>query len=235
MRAAILEDDRDQCRMLCEILKAAGFAGECFHTGAEFLAAVTGSAYDLLLLDWQLPDMSGDEVLATVRQVLGWQIPVVFVTARTSEKDLATALALGADDFVAKPVRVGELVARIHALLRRARLGAGDGRGEGAVERHGNIAVFPNQRRVQVDGEDVALTPKEFALARHLLGSAGVLCSRQDMLERIWGLTSDVDTRTVDAHVSRLRQKMHFHEDKGWRLVSVYGAGYRLERLPEPE
>ncbi len=232
MHAAILEDDRDQCRMLREVLRVAGYAGDCFHTGAEFLAAVTRDSYDLLLLDWQLPDIPGDEVLTKVRQTLGWKIPVIFVTARASERDLATALALGADDFVAKPIRVGELVARIQALLRRAALVRSPAEARGAAERHGNITIYPSERRIQVDGEEVAVTPKEFALAAHLLANEGILCSRQDMLDRIWGLSSDVDTRTVDAHVSRLRQKLALQEDKGWRLASVYGAGYRLERVP---
>ncbi len=221
--------------MLQEVLRGAAIAGECFHTGAEFLAAVSGGGFDLLLMDWQLPDTSGDQVLVDVRRILGWGTPVIFVTARTEERDLAMALSLGADDFVGKPIRIGELLARIHAVTRRARLEGGGGEAAGQAERHGNIVVLPAQRRVEVDGRDVALTPKEFALARYLLGSAGVLCSRQEMLDRIWGLSADVDTRTVDAHVSRLRQKLKLNEEKGWRLASVYGAGYRLERLAEPE
>jgi len=228
MHFAILEDSRSQALLLKAMVEELGHSAEIFPTAQSFRDGLAASnPFDLLLMDWVLPDGSGDELLAWVRERHGWDLPIIFVTMRIAEDDVAAMLRLGADDYVCKPIRYVELGARIEALIRRR--AQQTGRAPGKV-RAGNVLLDPEARLASVDGEPVALTTKEFDLAVVLFAHLGTLFSRQALLDRVWRLDGESDTRTVDTHVSRLRRKLHLEPDRGWLLTTVYGHGYRLER-----
>lgn len=233
MRFAILEDSRSQALLLKTMVEELGHQGVVFATAQEFRQGLEAQSFDLLLMDWILPDGSGDELLGWVRTRFGWSLPVIFVTARVAESDVAAMLRLGADDYVCKPIRYVELAARIEALIRRKSLAvvpAADS--AAAAVTVGNISLDPSARSVLVDHSPVALTGKEFDLALLLLRNLGTLFNRQTLLEKVWEVGADIDTRTVDTHVSRLRRKLGLEPANGWQLTTVYGHGYRLERLP---
>ncbi|MBI2307610.1 MAG: response regulator transcription factor [Rhodocyclales bacterium] len=229
MRFAILEDSRSQALLLKTMVEELGHEGTVFASALEFRRGLEGQPFDLLLMDWILPDGSGDELLGWVRERFGWSIPVIFVTARVAEGDVASMLRLGADDYVCKPIRYVELSARIEALIRRRAL-SGSGARDTASLVAGNVALDPAARSALVDGRPVALTGKEFDLALLLLRNLGTLFNRQTLLEKVWEVDAEIDTRTVDTHVSRLRRKLGLEPANGWLLTTVYGHGYRLER-----
>lgn len=229
MRFAILEDSRSQALLLKTMVEELGHEGTVFASALEFRRGLEAQQFDLLLMDWILPDGSGDELLGWVRERFGWSIPVIFVTARVAEGDVAAMLRLGADDYVCKPIRYVELSARIEALIRRRAL-SGHGVREPVSLAVGNLTLDPAARSALVDGRTVALTGKEFDLALLLLRNLGTLFNRQTLLEKVWEVDAEIDTRTVDTHVSRLRRKLGLEPVNGWLLTTVYGHGYRLER-----
>lgn len=229
MRFAILEDSRSEALLLKTMVEKLDHEGVIFPTAKSFREGLEASSFDLLLMDWILPDGSGDELLIWVRERFGWKLPVIFVTGRVEEADVAEMLLLGADDYVCKPIRYLELAARIEALLRRRGfLIAAEGKNFSLQV--GNIELQPEARLARLNGGPVSLTAKEFDLAVLLLQNLGTLFSRQSLLERVWGgELSAFDTRTVDTHMSRVRRKLELDEEHGWTLTAVYGHGYRLE------
>lgn len=231
MRFAILEDSRSQALLLKAMVEKLGHEGIVFPTAQEFRKGLSENRFDLLLMDWLLPDGSGDELLAWVREEFGWDVPVIFVTAMVEEADVAAMLKLGADDYVCKPIRYLELSARIEALMRRRGLASGAVAATNQPLTIGNIELNPAARSIRVDGDIVPLTAKEYDLALLLLQNLGTLFNRQMLLDKVWGVDASLDTRTVDTHVSRIRRKLGLEDSRGWQLTSVYGHGYRLERL----
>ncbi|WP_369601547.1 response regulator transcription factor [Hahella sp. SMD15-11] len=229
MNIALLEDDPVQAGHVQQILEADGHRCDCFETGGSFLGAVTHDSYDLLIMDWQLPDEDGVSVLRELRHRLEWPVPVLFLTQRESEADIVTALDAGADDYMVKPPRAAELKARIRALTRR--LKSGD-EGE-EVLTFGPFTIYRKQRRILLHGESLTLTDKDFDLTLFLFENKGRLLSRKYLLERIWGVTSNINTRTVDTHMSRLRRKLGIKPENGFRIKTIYQHGYRLEDVHE--
>lgn len=230
MRFAILEDSRSQALLLKAMVDELGHEGEIFPTAQSFRDGLLARPFDLLLMDWILPDGSGDELLSWVRETFGWSLPVIFVTARVAESDVVAMLRLGADDYVCKPIRYVELGARIEALIRRRALAESDCP---TVERLvvGGIALDPAARSAELDGQPVALTAKEFDLTLLFLRNLGTLFNRQTLLEKVWAVEGDLDSRTVDTHISRIRRKLMLEPSHGWQLTTVYGHGYRLEQV----
>ena len=226
MRIAYLEDDAAQAALVRSCLEEEGYVCLHYATGAEFQHALRRDTFDLCLLDWELPDISGIEVLGWIRDRFGPTLPVIFTTVRTTETDIVSALNAGADDYLTKPLRRLEMLARIKAVMRRSVVEAG----EHHIEM-GAVVIDANTRSVARGGESVDLTPKEFDLALFLFRRVGVIVSRGHMLDAIWGRESNLDTRTVDTHVSRIRTKLGLTAEHGWRLSSVQHIGYRLERL----
>jgi len=229
MKIALLEDELAQAEALIELLTQHGHDCDHFETGKSFLYAVLHSSYDLLILDWHLPDIEGTEVLRQLRSEMSWRVPVLFLTQRDSEKDIVTALDAGADDYLVKPARPAELAARINALSRR--LG-----GEQAEQEEleiGPYVINLSKRTIISSGEDVSLTDKDFDLAVFMFQNIGRLLSRDFLLERVWGISSNINTRTVDTHVSRLRRKLNIKPENGFRIKTIYQNGYRLERTGE--
>ncbi|WP_366925172.1 response regulator transcription factor [Halomonas sp.] len=221
---AILEDDEDQRDFLVSCLVRQAATVSDFGSVADLQRAMQRQRYDVFVVDWRLPEVSGLSFVQQLRRQLGWGVPILMITASRSEQDVIEALASGADDFLAKPLRPDELQARVQALGRRALA-----RSERDAVELPPYRVDITQRDVTLAGQAVALTDREYALASLFIGHAGELFSRHQLLEMIWGIRGDLTTRTVDTHVSRLRRKLEFDGRHGWRLRSVYQHGYRLE------
>ena len=225
MHIAILEDDTDQ-RVLLELWVSHGqHTLRSFGLAADFIEGVKKERFDLLLIDWMLQDGTGAEVLQWVRQNLGWDIPVVVVTSRDDEATVVSTLKMGADDYVVKPPKPMELLARLENVARRVKPGGLP------VLRLGSFEVDVSRHRLTLDGSAITLTQKEFDLSVYLFQNPGKLLSRDHLLNKIWGFNTDVDTRTVDTHISRLRKKLKLDGEKGWKLTPIYGYGYRFDRI----
>ena len=224
MHIGIAEDDPDQAALVSLWLEGAGHSARAFGTAASYVEALKKERFDLLLIDWMLPDGTGADLLQWARGNLGWDFPVLVLTSRDDEETVVAALQAGADDYVVKPPKPAELLARVVALGRRVRSGGLP------VLRLGAFEIDIQRQRLAMDGEPVVLTQKEFDLSAYLFQNPGKLLSRDHLLNKIWGINADVDTRTVDTHISRLRKKLGLDGSKGWKLVPVYGVGYRFER-----
>lgn len=229
MKIALLEDEIEQAKNLSALLVENGHSCEYFHTGQSFTYAVLHNSYDLLILDWQLPDTEGTEVLKEIRSELSWRIPVLFLTQKDGENDIVTALDAGADDYLVKPARPAELKARLNALSRRT--------GQDTEEQDeltiGPYIINLTKRTIISSGDDVTLTDKDFDLAVFMFQNIGRLLSRDFLLERVWGISSNINTRTVDTHMSRLRRKLNIKPENGFRVKTIYQHGYRLERVSD--
>jgi two-component system response regulator RegX3 len=225
MRIAILEDDPSQLELLSHWLKLAGHHAHTFEQGSPLLRILEHESFDALLLDWNVPDVSGIEVLRQVRQQLRSSIPVLFGTARNAEEDIVAALRAGADDYLVKPLRRLELLARLDAVTKR---NAGETIPDFEVDR---FRVNGEARQLLRDDEVLELTAKDFDLAVLFLRNVGRLLSRRHIRERVWGVSQELNSRTLDTHVSRVRSKLRLLPAHGWRLAAVYGHGYRLEQL----
>lgn len=229
MRIAFLEDDPSQRDLVKLWLEGAGHICHAFGRSRDFMRILTRDTFDLLLIDWELPDINGDQVLEWVRSRDREQVPIMFATARDDEDDICSILRAGADDYLVKPLRKNELLARVEALGRRAK--APLVRDEPL--RVGDFEIDFECRVLRRGGEPLVLTQKDFDLAVFLFRNVGTLLSRGHILETVWGRNPDLNTRTVDTHISRLRSKLGLVPEKGWRLAAVYQQGYRLEPVAE--
>jgi len=226
MRIAIIDDDAALGESVASSLTAVGWHCRLFGDGRSFLATLHRESYDAYVLDWGLPDMSGLDVLKAIRARVPGAVPVLFLTARDAEDDVIEALAAGADDFLVKPPRMGELQARLQALSRRAA-------GVAAVDvfEYDRFRFDLKTQQAWSSGAPVELTQKEFLLAVFLLRNLGKPLSRGHIRESVWGRDTEVPSRTMDTHVSRVRTKLSLRPDSGYLLAPVYSYGYRLEQL----
>jgi DNA-binding response OmpR family regulator len=226
----LLEDDRDQAELYRAWLEQAGFLVRAYAEVKDFRRRLGAESIDLLLLDWNLGEGSGLDLLEWLRQSAHARLPVIFLTARTAEEDIVSGLKAGADDYVVKPAKASELIARIQTVLRRSGVANTPSGGGGAwVEEVLPYKFDLDKRSVTLNGELIELTDREFDLASYLFRRHGRIVSRAALLENVWNLGGDVNTRTVDTHVSRLRKKMALTGESGWVLSAVYQHGYRLE------
>ena len=227
MYIAIIEDDPSQAKLISVWLEKAGHACKIFPRGKNFIDNASNEQFDLLIIDWVLPDINGDDVLRWARNNLGWEIPIIFMTFRDATDDIAKILHLGADDYISKSVDRKELLARISSLQRRARFSPQSNK----IIQIGNYEVDSGQHKILYCGEEIQLTPKEFKLAHYLFKNVNQLRTRADLLANVWGRNAEISTRTVDIHVSRLRKKLRVDEDERWKLESVSSMGYRLSYI----
>ncbi|MCL2308999.1 MAG: response regulator transcription factor [Proteobacteria bacterium] len=225
MRILVLEDDTAQGDALTSLLGRSGHEVHLFARGDDVMRVLRREIFDLALLDWRTPGASGREVLTWIREQLLEPLPVIFVSQQDNEADIVDALMAGADDYLTKPIRAAELMARIAAVMRRrANVDFTQ-----PVLRIGGLTLDRNARAITVDGEPVELTQKEFELAWYLFRHLGQLLPRIQALQAVWGVTESVSSRTLDTHISRLRRKLKLTPEHGFCLVSVYGYGYRIE------
>jgi two-component system, OmpR family, phosphate regulon response regulator PhoB len=223
-RILVVEDESDIAALVAYHLTREGHRVRTAAGGTEALDAVGAERPDLLVLDLMLPNFSGYDVLVELRRRPDTSdIPVVVLTARRDEVDRVRGLELGADDYVTKPFSPRELVLRINAVLRRARSPAVGGGGR--VIRGDGIEIDMNALRVTAAGRDIELTPTEYRLLATLLERRGRVQTRQQLLEAAWGVRAQIETRTVDMHVQRLRSKLGEH---GALIETVRGFGYRF-------
>ncbi len=226
MRIGYLEDELPQAELVKSWLVEAEHEVIYAGTGREFIDALKNNPVDLLILDWQLPDMDGTQVMKTVREQLEMDVPIIFGTQRESEADIVSALQSGADDYLIKPLRKAELLARIGSLARRAGMISDD-----AVITVGHIELDTQNQQITVDGQDIKLTPKDYKVATCLLKNVGKMLSRDYLLREVWGIDVPLNTRTVDVHVSRVRRSLQLIPERGYCVKTVYQHGYRLESL----
>ena len=220
----VVEDEPDIRNLIVLHLSREGFRCRTAKSGPEALREARAATPDLVILDLMLPDLDGLEVCRRLRSDAATAtIPIIMLTAKADEVDRGVGLEMGADDYVVKPFSPKELIARVRAVLRRARPAI-----EGRVLRAGAVTIDPMRHQVDVAGTAVELTPKEFDLLRALVEAAGRVLSREQLLERVWGYTrgGDIESRTVDVHVRRLRAKLG---DTGRRIATLKGVGYRFE------
>ena len=226
MRIALIEDDQAQVNLLTVWIEAMGHDVVSYTDGAQFVQSSVKESFDLAILDWMLPSMSGIEVLDLIR-ANNDKVPVLFVTAKDDEKNIVEALEAGADDYMIKPVSAPEIKARMNALLRRASGFQGDKK----ILNFPPYEIDSSSQKLTFNGEEVNLTQKEYQLIVFLFRNEGRVISRGHLLQVVWGTNPQINTRTVDTHVSRLRSKLDIHpETTGWELKSIYQHGYRLEK-----
>lgn len=216
MRLAVVEDDDGVGEALVEALTVRGHRAQRMRRGADLLTAHRG--YDAVILDLGLPDADGLQVLRSLREVS--TVPVLILTARSDERSIVRGLRGGADDYVIKPPRIAELVARLETVTRRATTAAGS---SPRVVVTGDVRVDLEARRVQVGGAPIAVTAKEFELVAALVERPGAAVSRQQLMDRIWGDAFVAVSRSLDVHMTGLRQKLN----RPGLITTIRGFGYR--------
>ena len=225
MRILFLEDDPLQLELASRWLQQAGHAVVGVGRGEEAVRSLERDSFDIAILDWMVPGLSGEEVLRSLRS-RNERLPVLFATSRDEEHEVAAILRLGADDYAVKPLRRLEFVARVEALGRRAGL---LDRGEARAIEVGPYVVDPQARTSCRAGRAVKLTPRMLDVALLLFRRRGELVSRAHLYEQVWGHREPLDSRSLDTHVSRLRAALELDGRHGVRLAPVYHHGYRLE------
>jgi DNA-binding response OmpR family regulator len=230
MRILIVEDDPIQAEAVFNALTPFSHTIKIVDDGECAVRYLRSETVDAVVLDWHLPRMSGIEVLNWIRARDDVEYGVLFLTSRMHEVDVVRALEAGADDYMLKPFRADELAARVNALLRRiARNVARD-----EVIKAGEYVLDPQERSVMLRGSRIDLTTKEFQLVASLFNNVGKILSRDLLAMTAWGRELGVESRSLDTHIYRIRQKLKLSPDNGLRLTSIYTLGYRLDVVKTP-
>jgi two-component system, OmpR family, response regulator RegX3 len=226
----LVEDEESFVDALTVGLRKEGFRVEVARDGLEALSMFDTVKPDIVLLDVMLPKLSGIDVCRQLRKRT--QVPIIMVTAKGAEIDTVVGLEVGADDYISKPYRMRELIARMRAILRRSLPERATATAEldGSSVIVGAIALDPEQHRVLVDGVDVSMPLKEFELLHLLLVNAGRVLPRETLIDRVWGTDYVGDTKTLDVHIKRLRAKIEPDPSQPTRIVTIRGLGYKFER-----
>jgi DNA-binding response OmpR family regulator len=227
-RILIIEDEDTIRQTLRYNLIKEGFRVSEARSGSEALREARKLRPDLVILDLMLPELSGLEVCRILRQES--TVPILILTAKTSELDKVVGLRVGADDYVTKPFSLNELLARVTALLRRVEMGATEVREGPEIEQLGGFRIDRAARTVHMNDEELRLSPKEFELLSFLLTNAGRVQPREHIIRQVWGTNYFGDRKTVDVHVRWLREKFERFENVPLRITTVFGVGYRLDR-----
>ena len=221
----VVEDETSIASFVSLYLKNAGYQVKAVVSGSSALNQVAASMPSLIILDLMLPDIDGIEICRRIRK--SSDVPILMLTARDEDVDKIIGLEVGADDYLTKPFNPRELVARVKSILRRAAPERKEK--ESAQIRHGDLLIDAGRREVRVGEEEIQLAPKEFDLLWDLLDHRGLVLTRDQLLERVWGYTFAGDTRTVDVHVRQLRRKL----GDACPIVTVWGVGYKVSTEPK--
>jgi two-component system response regulator RegX3 len=224
----VVDDEQSYRDALAVALQREGFLVETAADGNEAIARFEATRPALVLLDVMLPKISGIDVCRELRARS--RVPIIMVTAKNAEIDAVVGLEVGADDYVTKPFRLRELIARVRAAMRRIPAVAEDEEGGDEVVEVGDVRLDAGRHEVFVRGDSVPLPLKEFELLELLMSNAGRVLTRDVLIDRVWGPNYFGDTKTLDVHVKRLRSKIELDPSKPSRLVTVRGVGYRYER-----
>ena len=223
-RILLVEDEPSLVVTLTDRLEAEGYRVETSGDGEEALARAAAGAFDLVILDVMLPGRNGFDVCRDLRQ-RGLQVPILMLTARAQVVDRVVGLKLGADDYLTKPFEMLELLARVEALLRRARTPIAPSVGAYAF---GDVQVDFRRAEVSRSGQALALSALEYKLLRYFVENRGQVLSREELLDRVWGYDAAAQTRTVDVHVASLRQKVEPNPSRPQHIVTVHRLGYKF-------
>jgi two-component system response regulator RegX3 len=223
----VVEDEDSFVEALTIGLKREGFRVQVARDGAQALELFDAVKPDLVLLDVMLPKVSGIDVCREIRSKS--KVPIIMVTAKGSEIDTVVGLEVGADDYVTKPYRMRELVARIRAVLRRTPLDAHAAVLSGDAVEVGDVSLDPERHEVVIRGANVSLPLKEFELLGLLLENAGRVLTRETLIDRVWGADYVGDTKTLDVHIKRLRAKVEDDPSNPVRIVTIRGLGYKFD------
>lgn len=231
LRVALLEDDDELSALIKLWLQAEGHSCSIFQSGRSLIRHLNNESFDIVVLDWLVPDMDGMEVLRWIREQRKLRVPVMFLSQLSGEPEVVRALKFGADDYVRKPVSRDEFLARVHAATRRS---------SGKLVDREQLDFNPykidfSQKCFFLEDERIEMTQREFELATFLFTNVNRALSRGHILECVWGTDPELNTRTVDTHVSRIRKKLQINEKVGWQLTSIYQHGYRLENVARSE
>lgn len=236
----LLEDDESLIKIINLWIQHAGHTIQAYTTGSSFREGLVAESFDVLVLDWFLPDTTGLKELDWLRGEMDLDLPVIFMTSLDDEESIINALNHGADDYIVKPVSSDLLMARINALYRRHRLTPVIIHAKNSVdqmpaqllgiENYDPYQINHSQRCFYLNGEKIKLTNKEYELATYIFQHENNLLTREVLLESIWGTRAELNTRTVDTHISRIRTKLSINENVGWKLSCIYQSGYRLFR-----
>ena len=227
-KVLLAEDEESFIDALSIGLGREGFNVSIARDGQEALTLYSRETFDLVLLDLMLPKLSGLDVCRSIRNVS--DVPIIIVSAKGEEVDMVLMLEIGADDYVTKPYRLRELVARIRAVLRRREVHEQSALSEEIIEQ-GPLRMDVDARRCFVDGEEIKLRKKEFALLRLLLENPGRVLTREVLIDRVWGNDYVGDTKTLDVHIKRLRSLIEEDPKSPTHITTVRGVGYRFELM----
>ncbi len=226
MKILVVDDEKLLVKGIKFNLENEGYAVDACYDGESAVEAVRGGDYDLVILDLMMPKKDG---LTACQEIRGFStVPIIMLTARTEDADLLLGFESGADDYITKPFNILELKARVRALLRRASLSPSAGQDPAPILRRGHISVDEERRQAFKDDKPIDLTMKEFDLIVFLMKNPGKVYSRQSLLDLVWGYDYQGDTRTVDVHVRRLREKLERDPANPRYIATKWGVGYYL-------
>jgi DNA-binding response OmpR family regulator len=230
MKIAYLEDDAAQQEFTKKILTDHGHECCTFNDGSRLVRQLRRERFDMLLLDWQVPGVTGHQITVWARAHLNEPVPIIFATYRSLESDIVSALNAGADDYLIKPIRKAELLARVDAVARRVQPNRPQ-ESQGRPIEAGPYRIDPQKRSCLLHDVPIDLTPREFDLALLMFQYLGRILSREQIGGVVWGHPPSGISRTIDTHMSKVRAKLQLRPENGIRLIPVYGHGYRLELI----
>ncbi|WP_127582848.1 response regulator transcription factor [Paenibacillus koleovorans] len=228
-RILVIEDEPTLARLLSYNLSQEGYETKVVDHGGEGLQAANQQAFDLIILDIMLPGLNGFEILQKLRQK-GNKTPIIILTARNAEEEVVQGLKSGADDYITKPFGVAELLARVSAVMRRTQADDTAYVEEASTDkviRVGDLKIYPEKYEVNLNGQSIPLRPKEFEVLLYLVQRPGVVITRDDLMNIVWGFDYVGGQRTVDVHVSSLRKKLEMNQESV-QIDSIRGLGYKL-------
>ncbi len=225
MKIALLDDDPVLLDIVDGLLQRAGYQCSCFTSGRQLIRSLHDDRFDLFILDWNVPDLSGLSVLEWIRNRIGNSPPALLLTSRVADEDVITGLNAGADDFITKPFQAPVFLARVKAMARRAQAASP----QSSTERYGAYEFDLKNHQIRRNAELQESTPREFQIALLLFRNANIAVSRTYILETIWGFSPVSGTRTLDIHISKIRRKLKLNIENGYIISPIYGHGYRLE------